>query len=89
MNRFLVASAIVGSSMGVVHGYKARHRQIQQISLLEDVGCGVRDAVIGAVVYPFIIPIGVYQIATNAKGDACLFKSLTKKSSPSSETPLR
>ncbi len=89
MNRYLVASAIVGSTMGVIHGYTSRHNKPQpiSISLLEDVGYGVRDAALGAIVYPFIIPIGLYQIATNANG--CVFKSLTKKSSPSSETPLQ
>ncbi len=99
MNRFLVSSAIIGSTMGVIHGYTVRHKQQQPISLLEDIGYGVRDAATGAVIYPFIVPIGVYQIATNAKGDTCLFKSLSqslslslppaKKSSPSSENPLQ
>ena len=89
MNRFLVSSAIVGSTMGVIHGYKARHSQPNKMqnSLFEDVGYGVRDAAFGAVVFPFIIPIGLYQIA--AKVDGCVFQSLTKKSSPSSETPLQ
>jgi hypothetical protein len=89
MNRFLVASAIVGSTMGAIHGYNARHSQPHkmQISLFEDVGYGVRDAAFGAVVFPFIIPIGLYQIV--AKVDGCVFQYLTKKSSPSSETPLR
>ena len=90
MNRFLVASAIVGSTMGAIHGYNARHSQPHkmQISLFEDVGYGVRDAAFGAVVFPFIIPIGLYQIACS-KVDGCVFQSLTKKSSPSSETPLQ
>jgi hypothetical protein len=89
MNQFLVASAIIGSTMGAIHGYKARHSQPNKIpiSLFKDVGYGVRDAALGAVVFPFIIPIGLYQIA--AKVDGCVFQSLTKKSSPSSETPLR
>ena len=94
MNRFLVSSAIIGSTMGVIHGYKARHSQPHKsnkihISLFEDVGYGVRDAAFGAVVFPFIIPIGLYQIA--AKVDGCVFQSTfaTKKSSPSSETPLQ
>jgi hypothetical protein len=93
MNQFLVSSAIIGSTMGVIHGYKSRHNQPHksnkmQISLFEDVGYGVRDAAFGAVVFPFIIPIGLYQIACS-KVDGCVFQSLTKKSSPSSETPLQ
>lgn len=79
--------------MGVIHGYTVRHKQQQPISLLEDVGYGVRDAATGAVIYPFIVPIGVCLIATNVDGGTCLFKSLsqslTKKSSPQSETPLQ
>jgi hypothetical protein len=34
----------------------------------------VRDAAFGAIVYPFIIPIGVYQLATKSSPNTCVFK---------------
>ena len=74
MNRFLTASALVGSTLGYFHG-----RQIRPVSqsVPEEVLYSARDAAMGAVVYPFVIPIGVYQIATKIPADTCVFKSLS------------
>jgi hypothetical protein len=38
-------------------------------------------------VFPFVIPIGVYQIAVKSPADTCVFKSMaTLFSQPPSET---
>lgn len=84
MNRFLVASALVGSTMGIFHG-----RQIRPASqsMANEVMYSARDAAFGAVVYPFMIPIGVYQIAAKTPENTCVFKSMSALfSQPSSET---
>ena len=84
MNRFLVASALVGSTLGFFHG-----RQIRPASqsVHEEVVYSARDVAVGAVVYPFIIPIGVYQIAAKTPANTCVFKTIASQfSQPLSET---
>jgi len=84
MNRFLVASAIVGATLGFFHGRSIRPTS-QSIS--HEVMYSARDAAIGAIVFPFVIPIGVYQIAVKSPADTCVFKSMaTLFSQPPSET---
>ena len=84
MNRFLVASALVGSTLGFFHGRAIRPTSE---SVPEEVMYSVRDAAIGAMVYPFMIPIGVYQIAAKTPANTCVFKSLSPLfSTPQSET---
>ena len=84
MNRFLVASALVGSTLGFFHGRQIRP---ESESILHEVAYSARDAAIGAIVYPFVIPIGVFQIAVKAPADTCVFKSMsTLFSTPQSET---
>jgi hypothetical protein len=84
MNRFLVASALVGSTLGFFHGRQIRP---ESESILHEVAYSARDAAIGAVVYPFVIPIGVFQIATKSSANTCVFKSIASLfSQPLSET---
>ena len=97
MNQFLVASALVGSTLGFFHGRTLRQSQRQQppLSILQEASYSARDIVIGAAAFPFVVPIGVYQIATKAGGNTCIFQSMfsptppSKKSLSSSETPLQ
>ena len=84
MNRFFTASALVGSTLGYFHGRTVRPTSN---SIPHEVMYSARDAAVGAVVYPFMIPIGVYQIAVKSPANTCVFKSLsTLFSQPSSET---
>ena len=84
MNRFLVASALVGSTLGFFHGRAVRQKSE---SIPHEVMYSARDAAVGAIIYPFMIPIGVYQIATKSPADTCVFKSIaTLFSQPPSET---
>jgi hypothetical protein len=88
MNRFLVSSALIGSVMGVYHGRMFR-RELTTVP--QDVAYGIRDGILGAAIFPFIIPIGVYQIATKAPPNQCVFSVLEgiagklKKSEPITE----
>jgi hypothetical protein len=88
MNRFFVTSAIVGSVLGVFHG--RTYRTNSQQSIPQEITCCVRDGVVGAVVYPFLLPISAYQLFTKSPPNTCIYKIMTspsiKKSSPSSET---
>lgn len=84
MNRFLVASALVGSTLGFFHGRQIRP---ESESIPHEVAYSARDAAFGAVIYPFVIPIGLYQIATKSPANTCVFKSVsTLFSHPQSET---
>ena len=73
MNRFLIASAVVGSTLGFFHGRAIRPKSE---SIPHEVMYSTRDAAVGAVMYPFVIPIGVYQIAANTSGNSCVFKNM-------------
>lgn len=94
MNRFLISSAIIGATLGVGHGHTSRTSgSSNQPFPLEAAFC-VRDSIIGAVVYPIMLPIGIYQIATKQEGNGCMFQALfhprQKKSAPNEETsPLK
>lgn len=79
MNRFLIASALVGSTLGFFHGRAIRPTS-QSIPL--EIIYSVRDVAMGAVIYPFIIPIGVYQIAANSHENSCIFKNISSLISP-------
>jgi hypothetical protein len=84
MNRFLITSALVGSTMGFFHG-RAMRQTPQPIP--KELMYSVRDAAIGAVVYPFIIPIGLYQIAAQSNAQTCIFKDISFLfSKPQTET---
>jgi hypothetical protein len=89
MNRFFITSAVVGSILGVFHGRTYRTTNSQQ-PLPQEITCCVRDGVVGAAVYPFLLPISAYQLFTKAPSNTCIYKIMTsssiKKSSPSSET---
>ena len=91
MNRFLVSSAIIGAGLGIGHGRTSRASSSQSVPM-EAMFC-VRDLVIGAVAYPFMLPIGVYQIATHQEDKGCMFQALfhshQKKSVPNEETSLK
>ena len=91
MNRFLITSALVGSTLGFFHGRTMRHPlKHQSQSIPKEFMYSVRDAAIGAVVYPFVIPIGVYQIVVKSHANSCIFKSVSFLfSTPQSETPLK
>jgi hydrogenase/urease accessory protein HupE len=86
MNRFLISSALIGSVMGAHHGHIYR----QHNSTPKQILLGVRDGLIGAAIFPFIIPIGVYQIAANTpQHQQCVFSVLfnvRKKSQTHTET---
>lgn len=85
MNRFLVASALVGSTLGLFHGRAIRQ---PSNSISDEIIYSVRDATTGAVVYPFIIPISVYQLATKTRAEnSCIFKTIF--SPPLSERRLQ
>jgi hypothetical protein len=84
MNRFLITNALVGSTLGFFHGRAIRP---PSQSIPKEVMYSVRDAAIGAVLFPFVIPIGVYQIANKSNGNTCVFKSASSLfSSPPTET---
>ena len=84
MNRFLITSALVGSTLGFFHGRAIR---TPSHSIPKEVMYSVRDTVIGAVLFPFVIPIGVYQVAAKSNANTCIFKSAsTLFSKPHSET---
>jgi hypothetical protein len=83
MNRFLVASALVGSTLGFFHGRLIRTSE----PIMHEIMYSARDAAFGAVIYPFVIPIGLYQIATKSPANTCIFKSVsTLFSHPQTET---
>ena len=78
MNRFLIASAVVGSTLGFFHGRAIRPTSQ---SIQYEVVYSVR---------PFVIPISVYQIASNTSPNSCVFKgALALFSQPQSETELQ
>ena len=84
MNRFFLTSALVGSTLGFFHGRAIRPTSH---SIPHEVMYSVRDAAVGAVIYPFVIPIGVFQIAAKSPGNTCVFKIMaTLFSQPPSET---
>lgn len=75
MNRYLLSSAIIGASAGMLHGRMNRK---------ETIVC-IRDGVIGAALYPFVIPIAAYQLYVNANSSCIFTKS---KSKTLTETPV-
>lgn len=93
MNRFLISSAIIGAALGVGHGHTSRASGSFDQSLPMEAAFCVRDSIVGAIVYPFILPIGIYQIATKQEKNGCMFQALfhrQKKSYPHEETsPLK
>lgn len=74
MNRYLTASMLVGSVLGYYHG--RMYRPVQQ-TIGNEILYGARDSVVGAVTYPFMIPIATYQLAVNTtQSNSCVFKSI-------------
>jgi len=91
MERFLIASFLVGSVLGSLHGHMYRTQRIQtDESLITKALYGTRDGLIGAVIYPALVPITTYQLATKSS-DKCIFSAIfgqPKKSNTQAEAKL-
>jgi hypothetical protein len=91
MERFFVASFLVGSVLGSLHGYMYRTHRLQiDESYITKAAYGTRDGLMGAVLYPALVPIATYQLVTKTS-DTCIFSAIfgpTKKSKPQAEARL-
>jgi hypothetical protein len=93
MERFFIASLLVGSVLGSLHGHMYRTQRLQiDESYITKTVYGTRDGLMGAVLYPALVPIATYQLVTKTS-DTCIFSALfgpgpTKKSKTQAEARL-
>jgi hypothetical protein len=83
MNPYLISSAIIGAVLGVGHGWTSRATTTHSVAK-ETLYC-VRDGIVGAGVYPFMLPIALYQLVAQQTGNdgnggnVCIFQIIRDK----------